>query len=68
MNHLLWKNKKANKKVVCLHTNAKKYMVNNVLTPGQTYDVLNETEEYYFIIDNSGKVGGFYKEYFEEAK
>jgi hypothetical protein len=38
------------------------------LTPGQTYDVLNETEEYYFIIDNSGKVGGFYKEYFEEAK
>mgnify|MGYP001770236619 FL=1 len=65
MIHQNWKNNKANKKVVCLHTNAKKYMVDRVLTPGKTYDVINETEDYYFIIDNSGKVGGFYKDYFK---
>jgi hypothetical protein len=51
--------------VKCIHTDAKKYIVNNVLTPGKIYDVKNETDEFYFIIDNSGKVGGFYKEYFE---
>ncbi|WP_313019191.1 DUF6501 family protein, partial [Macrococcoides bohemicum] len=34
---------------------------------GQVYDVVNETEEYYQIRDNSGKVGGYYKEYFEEV-
>lgn len=37
-----------------------------MLTVGQVYDVVNETEEYYHIRDNSGKVGGYYKEYFEE--
>lgn len=43
-------------------------MVSNVLTPGKVYEVKNETDEFYFVIDNSGKVGGFYKDYFEEVK
>ncbi len=30
------------------------------LTVGKQYDVINETEEYYQIIDNSGLVGGYY--------
>lgn len=45
----------------------KKYIVNHALTPGKVYEVKNETEEFYFIIDNTGKVGGFYKDYFEDA-
>lgn len=66
MIHLQWKNRPTIKKVTCIHTDAKKYIVNNVLTVGKQYDVKNETEEFYFIIDNSGHVGGFYKEYFEK--
>lgn len=66
MIHLAWNNKKTIKKVKCIHTNAKKYIVDQVLTAGKIYDVKNETEEFYFILDNSGNVGGFYKEYFEE--
>lgn len=42
-------------------------MVENVLTPGKTYDVKNETEEFYFVVDDTGQVGGFYKDYFEEV-
>lgn len=38
-----------------------------MLTIGQRYDVINETEEYYQIIDNSGLVGGYYKTYFKEV-
>lgn len=67
MIHLDWHERKTVKKVKCVHTNAKKYIVNHVLTSGNTYDVKNETEEFYFIIDNTGKVGGFYKDYFENA-
>lgn len=63
--HLSWHDRETEKKVKCVDTNAKKYIVNNVLTEGKIYDVKNETEEFYFIIDNSGKVGGFYKEYFQ---
>ncbi len=55
------------KKVKCIHTDAKKYLVDQVLTIGKIYDVKNETEEFYFLIDNSGKIGGFYKEYFQEV-
>ena len=66
MQHLSWANKPTIKQVKCVHTNAKKYMVENVLTRGKTYDVKNETEEFYFVVDDSGQVGGFYKEYFEE--
>jgi len=43
-------------------------MVNRVLTEGKTYEVKNETEEFLFVLDNSGKIGGFYKEYFEEVE
>lgn len=67
MIHIDWHERKTLKQIKCVHTKAKKYIVNNVLTPGKLYDVKNETEEFYFIIDNSGKVGGFYKDYFTEA-
>jgi hypothetical protein len=66
MIHLTWHDRKTLKKVKCVHTDAKKYIVNNALTAGKLYDVKNETEEFFYIIDNTGKVGGFYKEYFEE--
>jgi hypothetical protein len=67
MIHQTWHDRGTIKRVVCIHTNAKKYIVNQALTVGNTYEVKNETEEFYFIVDNSGKVGGFYKEYFKEA-
>ncbi|HHW37863.1 MAG TPA: hypothetical protein GXX18_11570 [Bacillales bacterium] len=65
MIHNKWQNKDTIKQVKCVHTNAKKYMVNRVITVGKVYEVKNETEEFLFIIDNTGKVGGYYKEYFE---
>lgn len=67
MMHLAWHDRKTLKKVTCIHTDAKKYIVNHTLTAGNIYDVKNETEEFYFIIDNTGKIGGFYKEYFQDA-
>lgn len=67
MIHLNWNDRKTVKQVKCVHTNAEKYIVNNKLTAGSLYDVKNETEEFYFILDNSGKVGGYYKDYFENA-
>ncbi|WP_210365156.1 DUF6501 family protein [Bacillus sp. REN3] len=66
MIHTKWQQLKTIKKLKCVHTNAKKYIVNNKLTEGKIYDVKNETDEFYFIVDNSGKIGGYYKEYFEE--
>ncbi|WP_158736255.1 DUF6501 family protein [Alteribacillus sp. YIM 98480] len=66
MIHKTWTDSKTKKQLKCVHANAKKYKVDRVLTPGKTYDVKNETEEFYFVIDNSGKVGGFKKDYFEE--
>lgn len=68
MIHQNWHERETRKKLKCVHTDAKKYIVNNKLTTGKEYDVINETEEFYFIVDNSGKVGGYYKEYFEEIK
>ncbi|MGO4886867.1 DUF6501 family protein [Anaerobacillus sp. MEB173] len=65
MIHLKWKNNETLKTVKCIHTNAAKYMVDRALTVGKTYEVKNETEEFLFIIDNTGEVGGYYKEYFE---
>lgn len=67
MMHLAWHDKDTIKTVTCIHTDAKKYIVNRALTAGKNYEVKNETEEFYFIIDNTGKVGGFYKEYFQDA-
>ncbi|MBY8913994.1 hypothetical protein KY305_14730 [Bacillus sp. YC2] len=66
MIHNNWRTKETVKKVKCVHTDAKKYIVNRVLTPGTEYEVKNETEEFIFVVDNTNKVGGFYKEYFEE--
>jgi hypothetical protein len=68
MIHTNWHERDTIKKLKCVHTNAKKYIVDQKLTTGKVYDVKNETEEFYFIVDNSGKVGGYYKEYFEEVK
>ncbi|WML44947.1 DUF6501 family protein [Neobacillus sp. PS3-40] len=67
MIHLGWHDRETLKEVECIHTDAKKYIVNQALTVGKVYEVKNETEEFYFILDNSGKVGGFYKEYFQDA-
>ncbi|PSA94439.1 hypothetical protein C6371_05170 [Bacillus atrophaeus] len=67
MIHKTWLKKETVRKVKCVRTNAKKYIVNRVLTPGKEYEVKNETEEFLFVVDNSNKVGGFYKEYFEEV-
>ncbi|TWN00381.1 hypothetical protein CHCC14559_2883 [Bacillus licheniformis] len=68
MIHEKWQNNKTIKKVKCIHTDAKKYIVNRALTVGNIYEVKNETGEFLFIIDNTNKVGGYYKEYFEEVK
>lgn len=65
MIHNTWKNANTIKTVTCVHTNAAKYLVSNVLTAGKTYEVKNETDEFIFVIDNTGNIGGFYKEYFE---
>ena len=67
MIHLNWHERQTLKKVKCEHTDANKYIVNRVLTAGKEYEVKNETEEFYFLIDNSGKVGGYYKEYFTKG-
>lgn len=67
MIHLKWNESETIKKVKCIHTNAAKYIVNRALTPDKVYEVKNETEEFYFIVDNTGKVGGYYKDYFRDA-
>jgi hypothetical protein len=67
MIHLDWHERQTIKRVKCLHTNANKYIVNRVLTAGKEYEVKNESDEFYFIIDNTGKVGGYYKDYFTIA-
>ncbi|MBM7552547.1 DUF6501 family protein [Thalassobacillus pellis] len=66
MIHKQWETGATIKKVECIHNEAKKFVVEYVLTPGKVYDVKNETEEFYFLIDNSGRIGGFYKFYFKE--
>lgn len=58
-----WENKNL-RTVTVKHTDAEKYKVSDMLTAGKEYTVVNETEEYIFVKDNSGKVGGFYKTYF----
>lgn len=66
MLHEEWQQRTAIKQVKVTNVDAKKYKVSDMLTEGKIYDVVNETEEYYQIRDNSGKVGGYYKDYFEE--
>ncbi|MET3574886.1 DUF6501 family protein [Bhargavaea ullalensis] len=60
-----WKEAPAIRTVTCTHTDASKYLVSNVLTPGNEYEVKNETDEFIFVKDNTGKVAGYYKTYFE---
>lgn len=67
MLHETWKDNAPLKTVEVVHTDARKFKVSNMLTIGKQYDVINETEEYYQIVDNSGLVGGYYKEYFKEV-
>ncbi|CEI83701.1 hypothetical protein J18TS1_03500 [Oceanobacillus oncorhynchi subsp. incaldanensis] len=66
MIHKDWENSETIKQITCVHANAKKFIVDRKLTPGKVYDVKNETEEFYFIIDNSDRIAGFRKDYFEE--
>lgn len=66
MIHLHWENKKPTKTVKCVQNEAKKYKVNSMLTVGKEYPVINETDEFIFIIDNSNRIGGYYKEYFQD--
>ncbi|MFC0472817.1 DUF6501 family protein [Halalkalibacter kiskunsagensis] len=65
MIHQTWTESKTIRTIECVHTDAKKYMVNRVLTAGKSYELKNETDEFYFVIDNTGKIGGYYKEYFK---
>ena len=67
MIHKNWENRDTIKTIKCVHADAKKFVVNNMLTPGQSYQVKNETDEFYFIIDNSNRIGGFKKNYFTET-
>ena len=68
MIHTSWKDRETIKKVKCVHTNAQKYKVDSVLTVGNIYEVKSETDEFYFIIDNTGRIGGYYKDYFVDAE
>lgn len=65
MIHLDWATRPTIREIKCVHTNAEKYMVDRALTGGKMYELKNETEEFYFVIDNTGKIGGYYKGYFE---
>ncbi|MBP2078275.1 DUF6501 family protein [Oceanobacillus polygoni] len=66
MIHLNWENRDTEKQIECVHADAKKFIVHHKLTPGKIYDVKNETDEFYFIIDNSNRMAGFRKDYFKE--
>ena len=65
MSFMDWLNEPTIRTVRCTHADAAKYVVTNMLTPDKEYEVKNETEEFLFIVDNSGKVGGYYKTYFQ---
>ncbi|MFD2640404.1 DUF6501 family protein [Piscibacillus salipiscarius] len=67
MIHKTWYDHETIKQIKCTNTKAKKFTVENVLTPEKVYDVKNETDEFYFIVDDSGKMGGFLKDYFKEV-
>ncbi|MCP3025924.1 DUF6501 family protein [Halobacillus sp. A5] len=66
MIHKTWEKSETIKQIECVHNDAEKFVVHNVLTPGKLYDVKNESDEFYFVIDNTGRIGGFYKDYFKE--
>ena len=64
MLHETWHNNNLGE-VKVVNVDAKKYKVSDMLSVDKTYTIVNETEEYIFVVDNSGKVGGYYKAYFE---
>ncbi|SDB90772.1 hypothetical protein SAMN05421734_102378 [Pelagirhabdus alkalitolerans] len=66
MLHTFWEEKETIKTIKCVHADAKKFIVDTMLTPGKSYPVKNETDEFYFIIDNSNRIGGYKKDYFVE--
>ncbi len=65
MHFTKWETRDAIRQVTCVHTDAEKFKVTDCLTVGKTYDVKNETEEFIFIQDDTGKIGGFLKTYFK---
>ncbi|KMK76546.1 DUF6501 family protein [Alkalihalobacillus pseudalcaliphilus] len=65
MIHQKWQETDTIREVECVHTDAKKFQVHESLTAGKIYELKNETEEFYFVIDNTGKIGGYYKDYFK---
>lgn len=65
MIHKSWEQTKSDRYVTCIENVAKKFKVNSMLTVGKQYKVVNETDEFIFIIDNSHRVGGYYKTYFQ---
>ncbi|CAD2077577.1 hypothetical protein GCM10007358_02170 [Phocicoccus schoeneichii] len=65
MLHEIWQDNNLGQ-VKVTNVDAKKYKVSDMLTVDKVYTIVNETEEYIFVVDNSGKVGGFYKDYFEK--
>lgn len=67
MIHKHWHEHKSGRRIRCITNEAKRYKVNTMLTVGKEYDVVNETEEFIFIIDNSNRVGGYFKEYFSTS-
>ncbi|MFD1018405.1 DUF6501 family protein [Thalassobacillus hwangdonensis] len=67
MIHTNWETAPTIKRIECVHNQAKKFVVDRLLTPGKVYDVKNETEEFYFIVDDSNRVAGFFKHYFKEV-
>lgn len=54
--------------VTVKHVDAEKYLVSNMLTVGKSYPLVHETAEYYFVVDDSSKIGGYFKSYFENRE
>ncbi|SEV83040.1 hypothetical protein SAMN05192557_0307 [Aliicoccus persicus] len=54
--------------VTVKHVDADKYLVSNMLTVGKSYPLVHETEEYYFVVDDTKKLGGYYKSYFNSRE
>lgn len=65
--HKSWHDTDTIKQIKCVHADAEKFIVNNVLTPEKVYQVKHETDEFYFIIDNTNRIAGFKKDYFSEV-
>lgn len=64
MIHKQWEDSKSERYITCVDNVAEKFKVDTMLTVGKEYKVVNETDEFIFIIDNSNRVAGYYKNYF----